>query len=195
MSCGRPREFDTEKALETALSLFWRYGFEGTSIAALSDAIGVHTPSLYAAFGNKETLFKKAFELYDRKYGEYFRNALEEPTARKVAEKILFGSIDVVTASQNRSGCFLVQGALVGGPDTDPVREIMNKQRQKAEEMICQRFERAIAEGELPTNADPAKLAKYIWTVLLGNAVQAAGGIGKEQLTETAHLAMQCFPG
>lgn len=193
MPCGRPREFDKEKALEKALSLFWQHGYEGTSIAALSEAIGVFTPSLYAAFGNKETLFKKAFELYDQKYGEYFRNALEEPTARQVAEKLLYGSIDVVTSSQDRSGCFLVQGALVGGPDTDPVRTIMNQKRQEAEQMISQRFKRAVKEGDLPSNADPAILAKFIWTVLLGNSIQAAGGANKKQLTATATLAMQCF--
>src|SRR5207244_10784430 len=96
MPKGRPREFDTEKALDAALLLFWRHGYEGTSLAALTDAMGINTPSLYAAFGNKEELFRRALDRYLQKPASYLPTALQEPTARRAAEKLFRGAIAMV---------------------------------------------------------------------------------------------------
>src|SRR5437879_5962756 len=95
MPKGRPREFDTEKALDAALLLFWRHGYEGTSLAALSDSMRINMPSLYAAFGNKETLFKKVVDRYIEKPASYLPNALKEPTARAAAQMLLDGAINM----------------------------------------------------------------------------------------------------
>src|SRR5437763_11962127 len=96
MPRGRPREFDTEKALDAALLLFWRHGYEGTSLTALTGAMGINVPSLYAAFGNKEALFRKALDRYLRKPASYLPAALEEPTARRAAERLFHGAIEMV---------------------------------------------------------------------------------------------------
>src|SRR3954466_15776108 len=93
---GRPREFDTERALDAALGLFWRNGYEGTSLAALTDAAGVTPTSLYAAFGNKEELFRQVVDRYVRGPANYLSRSLAEPTARQVAERALAGAVDMV---------------------------------------------------------------------------------------------------
>src|SRR5439155_19000007 len=122
MPRGRPREFDAEKALDAALLLFWRHGYEGTSLAALTDCMGINMPSLYAAFGNKEKLFKKALDRYIQKPASYLPTALKEPTARRAAEKLLSGAIKMVMNPLHPDGCLLVQGALASGPAAESIR-------------------------------------------------------------------------
>src|ERR1700716_3131988 len=94
---GRPRAFDIEKALERALRVFWQKGYEGTSLSDLTEAMGINRPSLYAAFGNKEELFRKALDCYGEGPVSYFAKALEEPTARQVIEKLLYSSADLMS--------------------------------------------------------------------------------------------------
>src|SRR4051812_24330922 len=96
MPRGRPREFDTERALDAALALFWRHGYEGTSLSELTDAVGVTPTSLYAAFGNKEELFSKVVDRYIQGPADYLHRAIAEPTAQKVAEAALAGAINMV---------------------------------------------------------------------------------------------------
>src|SRR5436309_14644120 len=110
MPRGRPREFDTDKALDAALLLFWRHGYEGTSLTALTGAMGINVPSLYAAFGNKEALFRKALDRYLQKPASYLPAALEEPTARRAAERLVHGAIEMVMHPRHPDGCLLVQG-------------------------------------------------------------------------------------
>src|SRR5215213_8653064 len=112
MKRGRPRQFDAERALDAALMLFWRHGYEGTSLAALTDAMGINVPSLYAAFGNKETLFRKALDRYVQRPASYLPNALKEPTARRVVDKLFAGAIGMAMNPRHPDGCLLVQGAL-----------------------------------------------------------------------------------
>src|SRR6476661_7970331 len=109
---GRPRAFDADKALDRALSVFWRKGFEGTSLPDLTKAMGINRPSLYAAFGNKQTLFRKAVERYEQKHARRIREALDEPKIRVAIEKLLRGNVDMFTDPRNPPGCFMVQGAL-----------------------------------------------------------------------------------
>src|SRR5690242_14300978 len=117
MPKGRPREFDTDKALDAALLLFWRNGYEGTSLAALTAAMRINVPSLYAAFGNKETLFRRVLDRYLRGPAYYLPAALQEPTARRAAEKLFEGAIDMVMNPRHPDGCLLVHGALASGPE------------------------------------------------------------------------------
>src|SRR5437588_3573741 len=112
MPAGRPRTFDAEKALDRALKVFWRKGYEGTSLPDLTKAMGINRPSLYAAFGNKESLFRKALDRYAEGPAAYMREALNKPTARAVAERLLGGTIDLLTDRRNPRGCHMVHGAL-----------------------------------------------------------------------------------
>src|SRR4051812_14757728 len=105
MPKGRPRKFDVEKALDAALLLFWRHGYEGTSLAALTQAMGINMPSLYAAFGNKESLFRKAVDRYIQMPASYLPNALTEPTARRAVEKMFEGAVGMVMNPRLPDGC------------------------------------------------------------------------------------------
>ena len=194
MPAGRPRAFDVDKALDSALELFWTHGYEGTSLAMLTEAMGINVPSLYAAFGNKETLFRKALERYLATPASYMAGALREPTARAVAEKVLSGSIELVTHPNNPGGCLLVQGAMAASPQGTPIRHTLSQIRTAGEVAMRQRFERAKKEGDLPASADAAKLARFIMTMNCGLAVQAAGGASRAQLKEVAKIAMLSWP-
>jgi AcrR family transcriptional regulator len=194
MPRGRPRTFDTDKALDTALLLFWRHGYEGTSLSALTKAMGINVPSLYAAFGNKETLFKKALNRYLQNPASYLPKALEQPTARRAVEKLFRGAIDMVMNPRHPDGCLLVQGALAAGPAAASIRKELSLCRAAAEAAVRRRLERAIAEGDLPANVHAAKLARYILTVLWGLSVQAAGGATRAQLKEVVRLALRSWP-
>jgi len=194
MGRGRPREFDTEKALDIAMMLFWRHGYEGTSVTALTEAMDINVPSLYAAFGSKQELFRKVISRYIEKPASYLPTALNEPTARKAAEKLLSGAIEMVMKRGHPDGCLLVHGALAAGPTANPARENLNRCRRRAEEAICHRFERAIAEGDLASDVAPPKLARYIITVIWGMSVQAAGGATRADLSDIAEQALKAWP-
>lgn len=190
MARGRPRKFDTDAALQIALQLFWRHGYEGTSMAMLCEGMGINMPSLYAAFGNKEALFKQVIDAYVAQHASYIRRALAAPTARDVAKQLLLGAIDMVQNPENPDGCLIVQGALVAPPVSDPIRAELAKRRAMAEGLIRQRFAQAIADGDLPATADAEKLARYLITVNWGNAVQSVSGASRAQLESMAEMAM-----
>jgi AcrR family transcriptional regulator len=194
MPKGRPRQFDEEEALEAALQLFWRHGYEGTSLAALTDAMGINMPSLYAAFGNKESLFGRVLEKYLRGPASYLTKALAEPTARQAAEALFRGAITMTMDTRHPDGCLLVHGALVSGPGAEGVRKELSAWRGKAEAAVRARFERAVAEKDLPAKTGAAKLAGYITTMVWGLSVQAAGGASRRQLEEAAAFAMRAWP-
>jgi AcrR family transcriptional regulator len=191
---GRPREFDAEKALDRALKVFWRKGYEGASLPELTRAMGINRPSLYAAFGNKEALFRKVLDRYAEGPAAYFREALNEPTARSVAERMLVGAVDLLTGPRSPRGCLLVHGALACGEAAESIRRELASRRAAGEAAIRQRFERALAEGDLPPDVCPADLARYVVTVRQGMAVQAAGGAGREELRRVAEMALRAWP-
>jgi AcrR family transcriptional regulator len=191
---GRPREFDIDEALDRALRVFWRRGYEGATLPDLTKAMGINRPSLYAAFGSKEGLFRKALDRYVEGPAAFVREALDEPTARAVAERLLTGTIDLVTDRRNPRGCLIVQGALACGETAESVRREVAARRVAGEVAVRQRFERAQADGELPAGADAADLARYVVTVVRGMAVQAAGGASREDLRRVADLALQAWP-
>jgi len=190
---GRPREFDVDQALDRALKIFWRKGYEGTTLPDLTRAMGINRPSLYAAFGSKEGLFCKALDRYAEGPAAYVREALKAPTARAVAERLLDGAVDVVTGRRNPRGCLMVQGALACGEAAESVRRELVSRRLAGEAAIRQRFERAIADGDLPADSDPADLARYVAAVSQGMAVQAAGGASRAELRRVAALALRAW--
>jgi AcrR family transcriptional regulator len=191
---GRPRTFDVDKALDCALKVFWRKGYEGTSVHDLTDAIGINRPSLYAAFGNKEELFRKALNRYVEGPAAHAREALEEPTARAVAERLLRKTADVLTDPCHPPGCLAVQGALSCGEAAESIRQELNSRRLAGEASLRERFERAKSEGDLPPGADPTDLARYVTTVIHGMAVQAAGGASRDDLRRVAETALRAWP-
>jgi AcrR family transcriptional regulator len=194
MPIGRPRAFDVDKALDRALRVFWRKGYEGTSLADLTRAMGINRPSLYAAFGNKEALYRKALARYVEGPAGYVREALDEASARAVVERLWRGAADLLTDPRTPRGCLLVQSALACGAAADSVRRATASRRAAGEAAICQRFQRAIVEGDLPTDADPADLARYVATVIHGMAVQAAGGASRAELRRVAETALGAWP-
>lgn len=191
---GRPREFDLDKALEQALHVFWRQGYEGTSINDLTQAIGITKPSLYAAFGNKEELFRKALDRYIDGPGGYVQTAMAKPTVREVVEHLLLGAADAVTNPENPPGCLAVQAALCCGDAAESIKQELMSRRAMGEEDLRKRFERAVADGDLPADADAADLARYISAILQGMAVQAAGGASRDELQKVARMALKTWP-
>jgi AcrR family transcriptional regulator len=190
---GRPREFDIDKALERAMELFWRQGFDGTSLTDLTRELGLTRPSLYAAFENKEALFLKALNLYEARAG-YRQAALTADTAIDYARALLEGAADLHGDKKNPPGCLGVQGALVCAPQSDGIRKELIRRRKTGESIIRNRLKRAQAEGDLPPDADPADLARYLSIVIYGITVQAAGGATRKELRRAAELALRNWP-
>ena len=134
---GRHRQFDEGEALEAALSVFWQKGYEGTSFEDLTQATGVARPGLYSAFGNKEEFFLKALDLYDAKYMGFMSEALNEPTSRKVVERILRGSACVHTLNSAHPGCLGINGALACSDDAEPIRRELIRRRAATSSWRC----------------------------------------------------------
>jgi AcrR family transcriptional regulator len=194
MQAGRPRQFDLDEALDSALKVFWEKGFEGSSLADLTAAMGINRPSLYAAFGDKESLFLKAMQRYVAVNACHVNAALQEPTARKVVEALWRGNVAAAGDPDNPRGCFLVQGALACGDDAEPVRRAMSEQRAAGQALLQERFERAVVEGDLPGDTDPAALARYVTAVTYGLAVQTASGASAADLKSAAAIALRAIP-
>lgn len=191
---GRPRAFDVDRALDRAMAVFWRKGYEGASLPDLTRAMGINRPSLYAAFGNKEQLFRKAMDRYAQGPAAYAIEALQAPTARAVFERLLCGGIAMLTSPRNPHGCLAVQGALACGQEADPVRKELIARRAALIDALRERFERARAEGDLSPDEDPAVLARYAATVLHGLSIQAASGAKREELQCVAEMALRAWP-
>ena len=191
---GRPRAFDADKALDRALRLFWQKGYEGTSLADLTAALGINRPSLYAAFGDKEALFRKAVDRYAEGPAAYVREALKLPEARAVVERLMRGAVDLLADPRTPQGCLLVQGALSCSKAADPIRRELIARRTQGEVALRKRLERAIREGDLPRDANAADLARYFVTVIHGMAVQAASGAKRQELRRVIQTAMRAWP-
>jgi AcrR family transcriptional regulator len=191
---GRPRSFNTEKALDGAVRVFWRKGYEGASLSDLTKAMRINRPSLYAAFGDKEALFRKALDRYMNSEACYVQEALKETTARGFAERLLLSAAESMCRTGNPSGCLLVQGALASGEEAAPVRRELISRRKGGEALIRERLKRAKVEGDLPVGSDPATLARYLATVTQGMAVQAAGGASRNDLRRIAETALSAWP-
>ena len=191
---GRPRGFDPDEALERALLVFWEQGYEGASLANLTEAMGISTTSMYATFGNKEELFRKALERYTEGPSAYLTRALEESTALGVVTAILAGTVRTTTRPAHPHGCLGVQGALATGDSGRGARDLLIAWRDDGYSRIRERLQRAVDDGDLPPETDPALLARYVTALTAGIAVQAAGGVCRDELQEMADAALRNWP-
>ncbi|SRR6266545_737143 len=194
MPGGRPRAFDLEAALDRALDVFWRQGYEGTSLSDLTTAMKINRPSMYAAFGNKEDLFGKVLDRYLSGPGAYAEQALDAPTARDVVERLVYGAIGLTTGPYTPHGCLNVRGTQACGPESESARRQVIERRMAGETALARRLERARSEGDLPSDCDPADLARFVTTLADGIAVQAAGGCGPDELRRVAEMALRAWP-
>jgi len=191
---GRPRSFEPGEALDAAMKVFWCKGYEGASLSDLTKAMGINRPSLYAAFGDKESLFRKVLDRYDKGPAAYVREALNQPTARAVAERLMEGAAELGTAASNPRGCLFVQSALACGDKAEGIRNDLIRRRDAGEKAVRVRLKRAQAEGDLPRDANTADLARYVVTVIQGIAVQAASGAARNELGRVIENALRLWP-
>jgi AcrR family transcriptional regulator len=191
---GRPRGFDADEALERAMRVFWERGYDGASLSDLTEAMGITKTSMYRAFGNKDQLFLKALARYDQGPAAYGRRAVTEPTARAVARAFLDGSVRATTQPDSPSGCLGVQGALAVSPLGRMAHQALAAWRDDGLTLLRERFQQAVDQADLPPGTDPARLARYVLTVAFGIAVQAAGGLTREELQEIADTALVGWP-
>jgi AcrR family transcriptional regulator len=192
---GRPREFDVDEALAAALRVFWRKGYDGTSLTDLTEAMGITRPSLYAAFGNKESLFRKALDLYEREKLAYVREAMDAPTSRAVAEQLLRGAVAMQTGDCDPKGCMRIISSVSCGEEAQSIRADLMERRMSSQRALCERLERAKTEGDLPPGTDVNGLCAYLIAILQGIAIQAGSGASKEQLEALLETSLAMWPG
>ena len=191
---GRPRGFAENEALEAAMRVFWEKGYEGSTLADLTEAMGINRSSMYATFGDKEALFRLALARYAEGPAVYVREALEQPTARAVVEALLRGALELLTDPSHPRGCLSVQGALACGSQAEPMKQAMIEWRKQGESDIQKRLKRARREGDLAKDVDPGDLARYISTVVTGLGVQASNGTTKAEMTRLADMFLRFMP-
>jgi AcrR family transcriptional regulator len=192
---GRPREFSIEDALTAALRVFWSKGYEGASMTELTEAMGVTRPSLYAAFGNKESLFRQALDLYEREKLAYVSAALAAPTARGVAERLLHGALELQTSGQDPKGCLGVISSVACGTEAEGIKAEVLKRRESSDAALRARMRRAKAEGDFPPHVEPDAMVSYLGAVLQGLCVQAGADATPEALRHVVDTTLALWPG
>ena len=192
-SRGRPREFDTELALGAALRVFWAKGYEGASLSDLTDEMGITRPSLYAAFGNKEALFRQALDLYERDKLTYIGDAIEAPTARGVAERLLMGSVDAATTGDCK-GCMGVIASVACQSVEPSIRDDVNARAESSRRAIIARMQQAIDAGEFRVATEAEAITRYLLAIMQGISVQAQSGASRDELLQVAHSALLSWP-
>jgi AcrR family transcriptional regulator len=192
---GRPRGFDREEALRQAMTVFWRLGYEGASLEELQAAMGgISPPSLYAAFGSKEGLFREAVELYAATAGGRPMRALSAGlTAREAVHAMLREAVDLFSGDGAFAGCLVTTGAINCAPASKGVHDYLQQFRQQAPGLIQDRLEQAVADGDLPAGRDLAAMASFYTTVLQGLALRAHDRATREALIAAADAAMAAW--
>ncbi|WP_461078807.1 TetR/AcrR family transcriptional regulator [Streptomyces deserti] len=190
---GRPRSFDRATALEKALMAFWEHGYEATSVADLTRVMDIGAPSLYAAFGDKRSLFEEVVREYGTRYGSFTGRALaEEPTARAAVERMLREAATAYTEPGHPHGCLVVHAA--ANCSTPEVEQSLRERRNANIAAIESRIRADIAAGVLPADADAAALARHAGAMIQGMSQQARDGASREELEALAEIAMAIWP-
>ncbi|MYN05729.1 TetR/AcrR family transcriptional regulator [Pseudoduganella aquatica] len=191
---GRPLSFDRDAALEKAMLLFWRHGYESTSISDLTQAMGITPPSLYSAFGDKERLFLEAVERYAAGPGNAEAVFAQGQSARSTVEQLLKSNAIELTRAGQPPGCMVIASAVNGSPAAAKVQELLRGRRAEVEAGIGRWIARGIDAGELPADTGAAALARFYYTVIEGMTLQARDGAGRKKLLEVVALAMGAWP-
>jgi len=186
---GRPRAFDEDHALDVAIDVFWRLGYEGASLTELTQAMGINKPSLYAVYGSKEELFVRALERYGHSYGEQLGSVLERPTAYEVIESYLRATAKATRAG-NVPGCLSIQGGLSCAPNNARIPQLLAEYRQGIEDAVAKALARTEDASRSADRFDTAALAGYAVTVGEGLAVHAAGGVEQSRLDAVVDVAL-----
>ena len=191
---GRPRGFDRDAALRRAMELFWRHGFEGVSMADLTAAMGIAAPSLYAAFGSKEALFREAVALYRATEGSATRRALDcQKTARGAIEAMLRDNADAFTDPSLPNGCFVILGAINTAPGHDGVRTHLLDLHKESCGLLLRRLEQGAAAGEFPPGTALGPVAGFYSTVLAGLSIKARDGTSRAEMHAIIDHAMAAW--
>jgi AcrR family transcriptional regulator len=156
--------------------------------------MGITKPSLYAAFGNKESLFNKALDLYEREKLAYMTSALNAPTARGVAERLLNGALEMQSSTCDPKGCLGVISTATCGAEAESIKAAVVKRRASSEAALISRFEQAQAAGEFPEGMSPAALTRYLYAIMQGLMLQAGSGATCAELTELVATSMAVWP-
>ncbi len=191
---GRPREFDEAAALDAAMRVFWARGYEGASMDDLTAAMGINRSSLYSSFGDKEALFRKVVARYQQGPMAFFGDALKEPTARRVVEVLLRGTVKFLADSTHPKGCLSLQGGLTCGLGAEGITQAMVDWRNGGLLMVQQRMQRAHAEGDLPKHVSPKDFARYVVILINGLGVQSVNGATATEMDRAVKLALKSLP-
>ncbi len=197
MEKGRPRTFDKDEALAKALEIFWRNGYQGSSMADLTEAMGINKPSLYAAFGDKASLYLHALNLYGAQQGAQHKAALDaDPDPRKAVRSFLVSVVSMLTSPKLPAGCFVVNGATGCGSVAMPkkIGEALTASVENSVALLRDRFRADCAAGTLPGSVDPAVLSHYFATVMTGLGVMAKVGVSRKKLLQVVEQAVLSIP-
>jgi AcrR family transcriptional regulator len=185
---GRPRAFDEGEAVEIAMHLFWRYGYEGVGVADLTKAVGVAPPSLYGVFGNKANLYRRSLELYSQKFRLVDSGAVGEATSMAEAVSLLLtAAVEIVTSPLGERSCMISSGMLYSHPDHAELAGELGKHRDAIREEIASLLKPWAEPTRLPS------VARHLAAVLMGFSIQARDGASKEELLETADDIARSF--
>jgi AcrR family transcriptional regulator len=176
------------------MRVFWEKGYEGTSLDDLTEAMGINRSSLYSSFGDKEALFRRVIARYADVPMGFFWQALKLPSARAVVEALLRGTVEFLADPTHPRGCLSLQGGLACGTGVERVKRAMVDWRKRGLQAIQKRLQRAKEEGDLPRDADPRDLGRYISVVTNGLAVQAANGATSPEMKRAVELALRSMP-
>lgn len=189
---GRPREFDRDNALQSALEMFWAKGYVGCTVAELQRAMGgITAPSFYAAFGSKEELLREVVDLYSSTEGAPMLRALEQDgTAEESIAALLHAATSSYCQPGRPRGCLVILGAINCTRADDPVQEFLREQRRRRHTMIKQRLHRGQADGDVSKTADTEMIASFFTTVLNGLAIEARDGMSRRRLHAIVDSAM-----
>ncbi len=188
---GRPRGFDEDGALDAAMRLFWERGYEGTSMADLTKAMDLNPSSIYAAFGDKKSLFKLAAKRYAEGPAQYQARALSEQTLREVILALFRNTVEFLTEPGHPLGCMTLTGAMVCSAEASSTKEFMTEIRKQNEAALKARLQQARKSGELAADLNVDDYSRYLSTLLGGLSIQAANGVSKAEMKRTADMALR----
>lgn len=192
---GRPRSFDRDQALVKALDLFWRKGYEPSSVAELCAAMEINPPSLYAAFGNKAKLFIEAVNYYERTYWKATWERLEEtPDIREAVDKFFSEAADILLSPSVPCGCMVVLAAINVSADSADVVRAVSVLRQEGKDLFEKRLARAVQEKQLPHGTNTAGLATVLNTLLEGMSIEAKDGAEPGSMHMIGQHAVRLLP-